>query len=82
MLNSLQLNYEYFSPQPDDETVVVGMTNSILSIKHRKSPEESKEISGQQRRQPSYRVFVKGKNYVPKQVRFHALAEVCSLREG
>lgn len=52
---------------PDDESIVVGMTNSILSIKHRKTPEESKEISGQQRRRPSYRVFVKGKNYVPKQ---------------
>lgn len=55
-------------PQPDDESIVVGMTNSILSIKHRKSPEESKESSGQQRRRPSYRVFVKGKN-VPKQAR-------------
>ncbi|XP_035496780.1 U3 small nucleolar RNA-associated protein 15 homolog [Scophthalmus maximus] len=52
---------------PDDESIVVGMTNGILSMKHRKSPEESKEISGQQRRRPSYRVFVKGKNYVPKQ---------------
>ncbi|XP_072289471.1 U3 small nucleolar RNA-associated protein 15 homolog [Eucyclogobius newberryi] len=50
---------------PNDESVVVGMTNGILSIKHRKSPEDSKE--GQQRRRPSYRVFVKGKNYVPKQ---------------
>lgn len=59
------------SPQPDDESIVVGMTNSILSIKHRKSLDESKEISGQQRRQPSYRVFVKGKNYVPKQVCLH-----------
>ncbi|XP_074526153.1 U3 small nucleolar RNA-associated protein 15 homolog [Halichoeres trimaculatus] len=52
---------------PDDESIIVGMTNSILSIKHRKSPEESKEKPGQQRRRPSYRVFVKGKNYVPKQ---------------
>ncbi|XP_008283140.1 U3 small nucleolar RNA-associated protein 15 homolog [Stegastes partitus] len=52
---------------PDDESVVVGMTNSILSIKHRKNPEESKDATGQQRRRPSYRVFVKGKNYVPKQ---------------
>ncbi|KAM4576177.1 U3 small nucleolar RNA-associated protein 15 homolog [Odontesthes bonariensis] len=51
---------------PDDESIVVGMTNSILSIKHRKSPEDSKEIPSQQRRRPSYRVFVKGKNYVPK----------------
>ncbi|XP_054630152.1 U3 small nucleolar RNA-associated protein 15 homolog [Dunckerocampus dactyliophorus] len=52
---------------PDDETIVVGMTNGILSIKHRKNPEESKELSSQQRRRPSYRVFVRGKNYVPKQ---------------
>uniref|UniRef100_A0A3Q1EKN6 U3 small nucleolar RNA-associated protein 15 homolog n=1 Tax=Acanthochromis polyacanthus TaxID=80966 RepID=A0A3Q1EKN6_9TELE len=52
---------------PDDQSIVVGMTNSMLSIKHRKSPEESREISGQQRRRPSYRVFVKGKNYIPKQ---------------
>ncbi|XP_041855543.1 U3 small nucleolar RNA-associated protein 15 homolog [Melanotaenia boesemani] len=52
---------------PDDESIVVGMTNSILSIKHRKSPEESNELTNQQRRRPSYRVFVKGKNYIPKQ---------------
>ncbi|KAM3611270.1 uncharacterized protein V6R79_015797 [Siganus canaliculatus] len=52
---------------PNDESIVVGMTNGILSIKHKKSTEESKEISTQQRRRPSYRVFVKGKNYVPKQ---------------
>ncbi|XP_037536847.1 U3 small nucleolar RNA-associated protein 15 homolog [Nematolebias whitei] len=52
---------------PEDKSIVVGMTNSILNIKHRKNPEESKEVTGQQRRRPSYRVFVKGKNYVPKQ---------------
>ncbi|KAG8011832.1 U3 small nucleolar RNA-associated protein 15-like protein [Nibea albiflora] len=52
---------------PNDESIVVGMANGILSVKHRKSLEESKETSGQQRRKPSYRVFVKGKNYVPKQ---------------
>ncbi|KAM6944059.1 U3 small nucleolar RNA-associated protein 15 homolog [Lycodopsis pacificus] len=52
---------------PDDESIVVGMTNSILSIKHRKSPEESKEVPGQQRRRPSYRVFMKGKNHAPKE---------------
>ncbi|XP_034026634.1 U3 small nucleolar RNA-associated protein 15 homolog [Thalassophryne amazonica] len=52
---------------PDDESIVVGMTNGVLSVKHRKSAEESKEITGQQRRRPAYRVFVKGKNYVPKQ---------------
>ncbi|XP_061623530.1 U3 small nucleolar RNA-associated protein 15 homolog [Phyllopteryx taeniolatus] len=52
---------------PDDETIAVGMTNGILSIKHRKTPEESNELSGQHRRRPAYRVFVKGKNYIPKQ---------------
>ncbi|TNN40486.1 U3 small nucleolar RNA-associated protein 15 [Liparis tanakae] len=52
---------------PNDESIVAGMTNSILSIKHRKSPEESTGVSGQQRRRPSYRVFVKGKTYAPKQ---------------
>ncbi|KAL6113738.1 utp15 [Pungitius sinensis] len=52
---------------PDDESIVVGMTNNILSIRHRKSPEESKGVPGQQRRRPSYRVSVKGKNYAPKQ---------------
>lgn len=60
--------YEYLRHQPDDESIVVGMTNGILSIKHRKSAEESTESSSQQRRRPSYRVFVKGKNYFPKQV--------------
>ncbi|XP_033828972.1 U3 small nucleolar RNA-associated protein 15 homolog [Periophthalmus magnuspinnatus] len=52
---------------PNDESIVVGMTNGILSIKHRKGSEDSKEGVVQQRRRPSYRVFVKGKNYVPKQ---------------
>ncbi|XP_070402313.1 U3 small nucleolar RNA-associated protein 15 homolog [Nothobranchius furzeri] len=51
---------------PDDESIVVGMTNSILSIKHRKNLEEPKETS-KPRRRPSYRVFMKGKNFVPKQ---------------
>ncbi|KAM4616268.1 U3 small nucleolar RNA-associated protein 15 homolog [Polymixia lowei] len=52
---------------PDDESIVVGMTNGVLSIKHRKSSEETKDVSGKQRRRPTYRVFMKGKNYVPKQ---------------
>ncbi|XP_056457669.1 U3 small nucleolar RNA-associated protein 15 homolog [Gadus chalcogrammus] len=51
---------------PDDESVVVGMTNGILSIKHKRTPEDSKGAV-QQKRQPAYRIFVKGKNYVPKQ---------------
>ncbi|CAB1320268.1 unnamed protein product [Coregonus sp. 'balchen'] len=37
---------------PDDESVVVGMTNGVLSIKHRKSPEEKQEVAGKQRRRP------------------------------
>ncbi|XP_049618123.1 U3 small nucleolar RNA-associated protein 15 homolog [Syngnathus scovelli] len=52
---------------PDDGTIAVGMTNGILSIKHRKHTEESTELSVQRRRRPSYRVFVKGKNYIPQQ---------------
>lgn len=52
---------------PNDESIVVGMTNGILSIKNRKCPEDSKKGIGQQRRHPSYRVFVKGKTCVPKQ---------------
>ncbi|KAF7659152.1 hypothetical protein LDENG_00002330 [Lucifuga dentata] len=50
---------------PDDESIVVGMTNSVLSIKHRRS--SNTEEAAQQRRRPAYRVFVKGKNYAPKQ---------------
>lgn len=52
---------------PNDESIVVGMTNNILSIKHRKTHDDSKESVSQQKRRPSYRVFVKGKKYVPKQ---------------
>uniref|UniRef100_A0A3P8ZHS2 U3 small nucleolar RNA-associated protein 15 homolog n=1 Tax=Esox lucius TaxID=8010 RepID=A0A3P8ZHS2_ESOLU len=52
---------------PEDESVVVGMTNGILSIKHRKTSEEKQGPTGQPRRQPVFRVFVKGRNCVPKQ---------------
>lgn len=52
---------------PGDQSIVVGMTNSIMSVKYRKSPEQTKETSSQHRRRPAYRVFVKGKNYTPKQ---------------
>uniref|UniRef100_A0A8C7ZVI1 U3 small nucleolar RNA-associated protein 15 homolog n=1 Tax=Oryzias sinensis TaxID=183150 RepID=A0A8C7ZVI1_9TELE len=52
---------------PEDESIVVGMTNSILSIKHRKPSEEAKETAGHQRRRPSYRVYAHRKSYVPKQ---------------
>uniref|UniRef100_A0A8C9LEV3 U3 small nucleolar RNA-associated protein 15 homolog n=1 Tax=Pavo cristatus TaxID=9049 RepID=A0A8C9LEV3_PAVCR len=52
---------------PEDETIIVGMTNGVLNVKHRK-PEESKE-KPQKKRQPAYRTYVKGRNYMPKQVR-------------
>ncbi|XP_067246069.1 U3 small nucleolar RNA-associated protein 15 homolog [Chanodichthys erythropterus] len=52
---------------PDDEVVAVGMTNGVLSVRHRKHKEEKETITGRRRRGPAYRVFVKGKNFVPKQ---------------
>lgn len=45
-----------------DETIVVGMTNGILSVKHRKS--EAKKESLPRRRRPAYRTFIKGKIYL------------------
>ncbi|XP_062468424.1 U3 small nucleolar RNA-associated protein 15 homolog isoform X1 [Pezoporus occidentalis] len=53
---------------PEDETIVVGMTNGVLNIKHRK-PEEGKEKS-QKKRQPAYRTYMRGKTYMPKQEDF------------
>ncbi|XP_062860577.1 U3 small nucleolar RNA-associated protein 15 homolog [Trichomycterus rosablanca] len=52
---------------PDDEMLAVGMTNSVLSVRHRKHSEDKQDVSARKRRGPSYRVFVKGKNYMPKQ---------------
>ncbi|KAL7988946.1 hypothetical protein Chor_007865 [Crotalus horridus] len=49
---------------PEDEAVVVGMTNGILNVKHRKHEGEKEVLH---RRRPAYRTFVKGKNYLPKQ---------------
>ncbi|OWK02117.1 UTP15 [Cervus elaphus hippelaphus] len=49
----------------EDETIVVGMTNGILSVKHRKS--EAKKESVPRRRRPAYRTFIKGKNYMKQQ---------------
>uniref|UniRef100_A0AC11CFS5 UTP15 small subunit processome component n=1 Tax=Ovis aries TaxID=9940 RepID=A0AC11CFS5_SHEEP len=49
----------------EDETIVVGMTNGILSVKHRKS--EAKKDSVPRRRRPAYRTFIKGKNYMKQQ---------------
>lgn len=58
----------YFSHccQHEDETIVVGMTNGILSVKHRKS--EAKKDSLPRRRRPAYRTFIKGKNYMKQRV--------------
>ncbi|KAG9355047.1 hypothetical protein JZ751_001760 [Albula glossodonta] len=56
---------------PDDAALVVGMANGVLSVKHRKSPEEKLQAGGEKRpRRPAYRVFVKGRNYAPKQEDF------------
>ncbi|XP_056145826.1 U3 small nucleolar RNA-associated protein 15 homolog isoform X2 [Lampris incognitus] len=55
---------------PDDKSIVVGMTNGVLSVKHRKSgvtESNKKGAQGRQNRRPTYRFFVKGKNFVPKQ---------------
>ncbi|XP_006627225.1 U3 small nucleolar RNA-associated protein 15 homolog [Lepisosteus oculatus] len=52
---------------PEDEAIVVGMTNGVLNVKHRKHPEEKQEAASRKRRRPAYRFFVKGKNYMPKQ---------------
>ncbi|PIO31052.1 hypothetical protein AB205_0006580, partial [Aquarana catesbeiana] len=52
---------------PDDDMIVVGMTNGVLNIKHRK-PEEKKPNELPARKHPRYRVFVRGKDYMPKQV--------------
>lgn len=51
---------------PGDEVLAVGMTNGVLSVRHRRHPKD-KETTSRRRRGPSYRVFVKGKNFVPRQ---------------
>ncbi|KAM4049950.1 U3 small nucleolar RNA-associated protein 15 homolog [Anomaloglossus baeobatrachus] len=51
---------------PDDEMIVVGMTNSVLNVKHRKL-EEKKPNEPPQKKHPRYRMFVKGKDYMAKQ---------------
>ncbi|XP_020366968.1 U3 small nucleolar RNA-associated protein 15 homolog isoform X1 [Rhincodon typus] len=48
---------------PEDEAIVVGMTNSVLNIRHRKRNENKQE---NRKRGPSYRYFIKGKDYMPK----------------
>ncbi|KAH0628032.1 hypothetical protein JD844_008695 [Phrynosoma platyrhinos] len=50
---------------PEDEILIVGMTNGILNVKHRKR-EGAKELLNKRRR-PVYRTFVKGRNYMPKE---------------
>jgi len=51
----------------DDGVLAVGMTNGVLSLRHRKPAEEKQEVEKKKRRGPAYRVFVKGRNYIPKQ---------------
>ncbi|NXU51743.1 UTP15 protein, partial [Turnix velox] len=62
---------------PEDETIVVGMTNGVLNIKHRK-PEERKENS-EKKRQPAYRTHVKGKTCTPKREDFCASKPVKNI---
>uniref|UniRef100_A0A8C9RVF8 U3 small nucleolar RNA-associated protein 15 homolog n=1 Tax=Scleropages formosus TaxID=113540 RepID=A0A8C9RVF8_SCLFO len=52
---------------PNDDSIIAGMTNGVLSVKHKKHPEDRKMVGGTSRHRPAYRVFVKGKNYMPKQ---------------
>ncbi|XP_009975871.1 PREDICTED: U3 small nucleolar RNA-associated protein 15 homolog [Tauraco erythrolophus] len=52
---------------PEDETIVVGMTNGVLNVKHRKPEEREKS---QKKRQPAYRTYVKGRTYMPRQEDF------------
>ncbi|KAM8961750.1 U3 small nucleolar RNA-associated protein 15 homolog [Pelodytes ibericus] len=51
---------------PDDEMVVAGMTNGVLNIKHRKLAEKNMSQAAA-KRHPRYRMFVRGKDYMPKQ---------------
>nr|XP_048297489.1 U3 small nucleolar RNA-associated protein 15 homolog [Myodes glareolus] len=48
----------------EDETIVVGMTNGILSVRHRKSESKKESLP---RRRPAYRTFIKGKIYMKQQ---------------
>ncbi|XP_066459006.1 U3 small nucleolar RNA-associated protein 15 homolog [Eleutherodactylus coqui] len=50
---------------PMDQMIVVGMTNSILNVKHRKSEDKSNDAAA--KKHPRYRMFVKRQAYTPKQ---------------
>uniref|UniRef100_A0A671LA30 U3 small nucleolar RNA-associated protein 15 homolog n=1 Tax=Sinocyclocheilus anshuiensis TaxID=1608454 RepID=A0A671LA30_9TELE len=52
---------------PDDEALAVGMTNGVLSVRHRRHQKDKEMLTSRRRRGPSYQVFVKGKNFVPRQ---------------
>ncbi|KAK6494891.1 U3 small nucleolar RNA-associated protein 15-like protein [Huso huso] len=52
---------------PEDKVIVVGMTNGVLNVRHKKQAEDKVEAAGKKRRRPAYRFFVKGKDYMPKQ---------------
>ncbi|XP_062905300.1 U3 small nucleolar RNA-associated protein 15 homolog [Mobula hypostoma] len=53
---------------PEDEAIIVGMTNSVLSIQHRKQNVKKHQVVdvAKARKGPSYRYFIKGKDYMPK----------------
>ncbi|MGH0175921.1 UNVERIFIED_CONTAM: hypothetical protein FKN15_006192 [Acipenser sinensis] len=52
---------------PEDKVIVVGMTNGVLNVRHKKQAEDKVEAASKKRRRPAYRFFVKGKDYMPKQ---------------
>ncbi|XP_032824460.1 U3 small nucleolar RNA-associated protein 15 homolog isoform X2 [Petromyzon marinus] len=50
---------------PDDQTLVAGMTNGLLSVRNRKT-EERQKPEPRRRRGATYRYYVRGKDYLPK----------------
>ncbi|XP_069793234.1 U3 small nucleolar RNA-associated protein 15 homolog [Narcine bancroftii] len=53
---------------PEDKAIIVGMTNSVLNIRHRKENAKNHVVDGVEKKgkRPSYRYFIKGKDYLPK----------------
>lgn len=66
-------SFDYAAPvlslalAPEDEIIVVGQANSVLNIKYRKHEEKNERVPKGKRQRPAYRIFVKGKDYMPKQ---------------
>nr|XP_033785155.1 U3 small nucleolar RNA-associated protein 15 homolog isoform X1 [Geotrypetes seraphini] len=52
---------------PEDEIIIIGMTNSVFNVRHRKPEGKKESTSKRSKRRPAYRFFVKGKDYMPKQ---------------